>query len=83
VTLPVEDRLLVDPATLSLAELLLSKLQIVELNEKDQGGYLHPSPPPRACRDRRADGQRGARQRYVPKIGVCGALLRWTFSEVS
>jgi hypothetical protein len=32
---PVADRLHVEPATLPLAELLLTKLQVVELNEKD------------------------------------------------
>ncbi|MGE5691984.1 MAG: hypothetical protein ACM33B_15650 [Pseudomonadota bacterium] len=32
---PVDDRLLLEPVTLPLAELLLTKLQIVELNEKD------------------------------------------------
>ena len=33
--IPLGDRLEVEPATLPLAELLLTKLQIVELNEKD------------------------------------------------
>jgi hypothetical protein len=33
--LPLEDRLHVDPVTIPLAELLLSKAQIVELNSKD------------------------------------------------
>lgn len=33
--IPVADRLLLDSPTLPLAELLLSKLQIVEINEKD------------------------------------------------
>jgi len=33
--LPLEDRLHVDPVTIPLAELLLSKAQIVELNRKD------------------------------------------------
>jgi hypothetical protein len=33
--IPVADRLTVDPTTLPLAELLLTKLQIVSLNEKD------------------------------------------------
>jgi hypothetical protein len=32
---PVDERLLLEPATLPLAELLVTKLQIVELNEKD------------------------------------------------
>lgn len=34
-TVPLADRLVVDPWTIPLAELLLTKLQIVELNEKD------------------------------------------------
>jgi hypothetical protein len=33
--IPLEDRLTVDSATVPLAELLLTKLQIIELNEKD------------------------------------------------
>lgn len=33
--IPVDERLLLEPDTLPLAELLLTKLQIVELNEKD------------------------------------------------
>jgi hypothetical protein len=33
--IPVDDRLAVDPVTLPLAELLLTKLQVVQLNEKD------------------------------------------------
>ena len=33
---PIAQRLLQDPLTIPLAELLLTKLQIVELNEKDQ-----------------------------------------------
>jgi len=33
--IPVDERLLLEPATLPLAELLLTKLQVVELNEKD------------------------------------------------
>ena len=33
--IPLEDRLLVDAPTLPLAELLLSKMQIVKINEKD------------------------------------------------
>ena len=33
--IPVADRLQVEPATIPLAELLLTKLQVVELNEKD------------------------------------------------
>jgi hypothetical protein len=33
--IPVADRLDVDPTTIPLAELLLTKLQIIELNEKD------------------------------------------------
>jgi hypothetical protein len=34
--IPIGNRLTVDPMTLPLAELLLTKLQIVQLNEKDQ-----------------------------------------------
>ncbi len=34
-TIPMADRLTVEPVTLPLAELLLTKLQIVEMNEKD------------------------------------------------
>ena len=34
--IPIGDRLLLDPVTLPLAELLLTKLQIVELNAKDR-----------------------------------------------
>ena len=34
-TVPFENRLAIDPWTIPLAELLLTKLQIVELNEKD------------------------------------------------
>jgi hypothetical protein len=34
-TLDLRDRLLLDPATLTLADLLLTKLQVVETNEKD------------------------------------------------
>lgn len=34
-TIPLEDRLALEPATVPLAELLLTKLQIAELNEKD------------------------------------------------
>lgn len=33
--IPFQDRLLVDPATLPNAELLMTKLQIVEINVKD------------------------------------------------
>jgi hypothetical protein len=35
-TIPIGDRLLLEPVTLPLAELLLTKLQIVELNAKDR-----------------------------------------------
>jgi hypothetical protein len=35
-SIPINDRITVDPITLPLAELLLTKLQIVNLNEKDQ-----------------------------------------------
>ena len=35
-TIPIADRLERDPLTIPLAELLLTKLQIVELNERDQ-----------------------------------------------
>jgi hypothetical protein len=34
--IPIAERLLLEPATLPLAELLLTKLQIVELNDKDR-----------------------------------------------
>lgn len=34
--IPINDRITLDPMTLPLAELLLTKLQIVNLNEKDQ-----------------------------------------------
>jgi len=34
-TIPIGDRLLIDAVTLPLAELLLTKLQVVKLNEKD------------------------------------------------
>jgi hypothetical protein len=37
---PVADRLELDPVTVPLAELLLTKLQVVELNEKDQRDIL-------------------------------------------
>ena len=45
--IPITDRLERDPLTIPLAELLLTKLQIVELNETDQRdiynlGYHHP-----------------------------------------
>jgi hypothetical protein len=33
--IPLEERLVLEPATVPLAELLLTKLQIAELNEKD------------------------------------------------
>ena len=33
--IPINDRVLTDPATIPLAELLLTKLQVVKLNEKD------------------------------------------------
>jgi len=36
-TLPLDERLEIDPETVPLAELMLTKLQIVELNEKDLG----------------------------------------------
>src|SRR5437899_3214272 len=39
-TVPIADRLDVDPLTVPLAELLLTKLQIVHLNEKDQRDIL-------------------------------------------
>jgi hypothetical protein len=39
-TIPIADRLEVDSLTLPLAELLLTKLQIVHLNEKDQRDIL-------------------------------------------
>ncbi len=35
-TIPIGERLLIEPVTLPLAELLLTKLQIVELNAKDR-----------------------------------------------
>src|SRR5207244_13327396 len=38
--IPVADRLTVDPLSLPLAELLLTKLQVVELNEKDRRDAL-------------------------------------------
>ena len=46
-SIPITDRLDRDPLTLPLAELLLTKLQIVELNERDQRdiyniAYHHP-----------------------------------------
>jgi hypothetical protein len=34
-TIPITDRLALDPLTLPLAELLMTKMQIVEMNEKD------------------------------------------------
>lgn len=34
-TIPLEQRLSLDPTTIPLAELLLTKLQVIELNEKD------------------------------------------------
>jgi hypothetical protein len=34
-TIPLEGRLAVDPRTIPLAELLMTKLQVIELNEKD------------------------------------------------
>lgn len=40
-TIPLGDRLTLRPVTLPLAELLLMKLQIVELNEKDQRDILN------------------------------------------
>jgi hypothetical protein len=39
-TLPIADRIELDPVTIPLAELLLTKLQVVELNEKDQRDIL-------------------------------------------
>jgi hypothetical protein len=39
-TIPIAERLDVDPLTVPLAELLLTKLQIVHLNEKDQRDIL-------------------------------------------
>lgn len=39
-TIPITDRIDVEPITLPLAELMLTKLQIVELNEKDQRDIL-------------------------------------------
>ena len=39
-TLPVADRIDLDPVTIPLAELLLTKMQVVELNEKDQRDIL-------------------------------------------
>jgi DNA repair exonuclease SbcCD nuclease subunit len=39
-TIPITERLDVDPLTVPLAELLLTKLQIVHLNEKDQRDIL-------------------------------------------
>lgn len=33
--IPLEDRLMVDPVTIPLAELFLSKIQIIDLNQKD------------------------------------------------
>ena len=38
--IPIADRLDLEPVTIPLAELLLTKLQIVELNEKDQRDIL-------------------------------------------
>jgi hypothetical protein len=39
-TIPLGDRLFAEPRTLPLSELLLTKLQVVELNEKDQSDIL-------------------------------------------
>jgi hypothetical protein len=39
-TIPITERIEVDPFTIPLAELLLTKMQIVELNEKDQRDIL-------------------------------------------
>jgi hypothetical protein len=39
-TIPIADRLGLDPVTIPLAELLLTKLQVYELNEKDQRDIL-------------------------------------------
>jgi hypothetical protein len=39
-TIPIADRLQLDPVSVPLAELLLTKLQVFELNEKDQRDIL-------------------------------------------
>jgi hypothetical protein len=39
-TIPIADRLELDPVTIPLAELLLTKLQVFQLNEKDQRDIL-------------------------------------------
>lgn len=39
-TLPIAERLTIEPVTIPLAELLLTKMQIVQLNEKDQRDIL-------------------------------------------
>ena len=45
-TIPIMDRLDVEPRTIPLAELLLTKLQVVQLTGKDAWGHAGAAPPP-------------------------------------
>jgi hypothetical protein len=63
-------RLLLKPVTLPLAELLLTELQIVELNE-GSARHLRAAPDAPDRRARRRNGQRGAgRARVRSRLGL-------------
>lgn len=80
-TLELEDRLTLDPVTLSLADLLLTKLQIVQLNAKDALDSLALLVDHEVATDKAGEGSDMIDGAYI--AGLCARDWGWytTFGD--